>query len=61
MITVFAHCVPEIKPALFCPDSHTFKGWGEYLKMGVPATVMLCAEWWAFSIIIFLAGILGVN
>ena len=36
-------------------------GWGEYLCISIPATVMICAEWWAFEIIELLAGILGVT
>ena len=61
MITVYAHCVPKIKETLFCPNAQTFSGWGEYLRFGVPATVMLCAEWWAFEILILLSGIIGVQ
>ena len=60
MVTVYAHCLPSIKESLFCFERSVFKGWCEYFKLGVPATVMLCAEWWAFEILIFLAGILGI-
>ena len=36
------------------------RGWGEYLGVSVPATVMICSEWWAFEILTVMAGILGV-
>ena len=61
MIEVYSMCIPRIRESIFCPDKHTFKNWGEYFKLGVPATVMLCAEFWSFEILIFLSGVLGVN
>ena len=30
------------------------------MKLSIPSTVMMCAEWWAFEILSILAGILGV-
>ena len=39
----------------------SFSGWDEYFKLSVPATVMLCAEWWSFEIMVFLSGKMGVN
>ena len=38
----------------------SFKEWKAYFKLSVPATVMLCAEWWSFEILVILVGILGV-
>jgi len=61
MITIYAHCIPKIKESLFCFDDSAWSGWGEYFKLGVPSTVMICAEWWAFEILIFLAGAIGVK
>ena len=61
MIEVYSMCIPRIRESIFCPDIHTFNNWGEYFKLGVPATVMLCAEFWSFEILIFLSGVLGVN
>lgn len=60
-VTVYAHCLPEIKEALFWPNAQTFSGWGEYLRFGVPAAVMICAEWWAFDILVILSGWIGVE
>ena len=61
IITVYAHCISSISDALFFPTSDSFKHWGEYLRLSIPATVMLCAEWWAFEILTILSGIIGVN
>lgn len=33
-----------------------FKGWGEYLRYGLPAAAMICLEWWAYEVVILLAG-----
>jgi len=42
------------------PDIESFRGWGEYLKVSLPSTVMICAEWWAFEILTLISGTLGV-
>ena len=60
VITIYAHSIKSINEALFFPTSSAFKNWGEYLKLSIPATVMLCAEWWAFEILTILSGIIGV-
>ena len=60
-ITVYAQCIGSIKEALFFPTADSFKNWGEYLSLSIPATVMLCAEWWAFEVLTILAGVIGVN
>ena len=31
----------------------------EYLKISLPATVMLCAEWWSYEFLILMAASLG--
>ena len=61
MITLYARCVSRISDALFCFERDVFSGWGEYFKLGVPAMIMICAEDWAFQIMTFLAGIMGVK
>ena len=48
MVEGYSLCVSRIRESLFCPDKHTFTGWKEYFKLGVPATLMLCAELWAY-------------
>jgi len=42
-------------------DCEAFRGWGEYLQVSLPATAMICAEWWAFEALTIMAGILGVT
>jgi MATE family multidrug resistance protein len=43
------------------PNKDSFVGWGEYLKYGVPAALMLCLEWWSFEIMALFAGMLSIN
>ena len=40
-------------------DSFTCSGTKEFLKLGVPGTLMQCAEWWAFEVLAIFAGMLG--
>ena len=60
MVEIYSLCIPRIKESIICPNSSTFKNWGEYFKLGIPATVMICAEFWTFEILIWLSGLLGV-
>ena len=50
----------KINIALVPITMDAFTGWREYLKISLPTTLMICAEWWAFEILTILAGILGV-
>jgi MATE family multidrug resistance protein len=36
-----------------------FKGWYEFLKLGLAGIVMMCSEWWAFEVCALVAGLLG--
>jgi Na+-driven multidrug efflux pump len=42
------------------PDSDTFRGWCEYLEVALPATAMICAEFWFFELLVIIAGTLSV-
>lgn len=44
---------------LFHSDSFNWEGAKEFLKLGVPGTMMQCAEWWAFELLAIFAGMLG--
>lgn len=44
---------------LFQRSSFSWEGAKEFLKLGVPGTMMQCAEWWAFEVLAIFAGILG--
>lgn len=35
--------------------------WKEFIQLGLPGTVMLCAEWWAFEILTIFASFLGTE
>ena len=61
MIQIYAWQVPRIRESMICFNKHALQGWGEYLKIGVPDMVMLCAEWWSFEILVILSGILGTH
>ena len=60
-VMLYGNCSKDIRPALSMPDRETFRGWGEYLKVSLPSTAMICAEWWSFETLTVIAGILGVN
>ena len=60
-ITLHSNCIPRIQKALFWPTADSFTEWREYLSISLPATVMICAEWWAFEILIILAGYISVE
>jgi multidrug resistance protein, MATE family len=60
VIIIYAYCLPQISQALSCPGKQSFVGWGEYLAISLPATLMICAEWWCFEILALLAGYIGV-
>ena len=59
-VMIYSNCNEQVRPALSMPDSTSLSGWGEYLKISLPGTVMMCAEWWAFEILVVLSGTLGV-
>lgn len=33
-----------------------FSGWGQYMSLATPATIMVCLEWWTSEVIIIFAG-----
>ncbi|KAF4651718.1 hypothetical protein FOL46_000174, partial [Perkinsus olseni] len=35
-----------------------FRGWWEYLKIGIPSMITLCSEWWAYEIATLIVGLL---
>lgn len=49
----------HVSAPLFAPE--TFQEWWQFLKLGVPSTLMQCFEWWAFELIAIFAGIVGVK
>lgn len=59
--TVYAHCIKDIREAIQWPNRKTFTGWGDYMAIAAPATIMLLAEGWAFNILGVLAGLISVT
>ena len=43
----------------FNKNSLSCQGVKDFLKLGVPGTIMLCAEWWVFEVLAIFAGMLG--
>lgn len=39
-----------IDNTVFCLNKDSFKSWGSYLSIAVPAALLLCFEWWAFEV-----------
>ena len=44
---------------IFNRESFNWEGCKEFLRLGVPGTLMQCAEWWAFELLAIFAGMLG--
>ena len=49
----------EFLQPIFQKASFNWQGAKEFLKLGVPSTIMQCAEWWAFELLAIFAGVLG--
>ena len=49
-----------MRKALVPLDKEALRGWGEYFAISIPATIMICSEWWAFEVIMVIAGLIGV-
>ncbi|KAF4649326.1 hypothetical protein FOL47_002178, partial [Perkinsus chesapeaki] len=35
-----------------------FRGWWDYLKIGIPSMITMCSEWWAYEIATLVIGLL---
>eukprot|EP00667_Euglena_gracilis_P009795 EG_transcript_9954 len=42
-------------------SSSALREWGAFLRLGIPSTAQLCLDWWAFEVLSFEAGVLGVS
>jgi len=43
------------------PDRRSIESLGLYLKIGVPAALLICYEWWAYEVLAILAGMISIN
>jgi MATE family multidrug resistance protein len=50
---------PSVQRTLQPWDMKAWSNWGEYVRLGMPGTVMLCSEWWAYEILTVFASLLG--
>ena len=60
-VMILSRCSGQINKALVPVNKDAFRGYGEYLRLSLPSTIMICAEIWASQILIVLAGVLGVT
>lgn len=61
LMNLYALCQESVSEAITCPNAETFKDLRGYLEFGIPSTLMLWAEWWAFELIVLMGGWLGVE
>ena len=45
---LYCSCTQEVSKVMVPFDMEALRGWGEYLSISVPATIMICAEKFAF-------------
>jgi MATE family multidrug resistance protein len=51
---------PEVKRTLTPFNRRAVtEGWKEFIILGLPGTIMLCSEWWAYEILTIFASLLG--
>ena len=43
------------------PDRRVFDELKQYMKIGIPSTVMLCLDWWVWELLILISGWLGTH
>ena len=59
-LVTYSYFVKEIRDCLFMPDKRALIGLWDYLKIGIPLTLMNCTDWWVFELMVFTAGLFGV-
>jgi len=42
-VMIYSYVSDAIRPNMSMPDSESFSGWSDYLKVSIPSTVMICA------------------
>ena len=53
-------CISSLREAYFLPDRSALTNWIPYLRISLPATVMLCSEVWAIEVLGIFAGWISV-
>jgi MATE family multidrug resistance protein len=52
---------PSVQRTLRPWSTAALTGWGQFIALGLPGTLMLCSEWWAYEILILFASMLGTD
>lgn len=52
--------IEEAKDAINWPSKDSFNHLGDYLKKGIPLSLMIFFEWLSFEVMILMCGLLGV-
>lgn len=60
ILIIYANHKEEIKEAIFLPNYETFQDWREYFDLALPATFIICGEWWAYELLSIMSGRLGI-
>jgi len=47
----YIYIIKPLPESIFCFSKLSFIGWGNYMKISVPAAFLTCAEWWAFEVL----------
>ena len=59
-LLLFTQCKKSIQEAIHFPNASSFRDWGSYIDLALPAVLNSCSDWWAFEILIFVSGYVGV-
>ena len=59
-VVLYGRYSAQIRDVLQPFNAECFRGWGAYLRISIPTTVMICSEWWAFECMTIMAGMMGV-
>ena len=60
-LLTYSCCKKEILETTQPLNAATFRDWGSYIKIALPATLTQCSDWWAFEILVFISGYAGVS
>lgn len=58
--TIYCVSDRDLRKSFFFPDMETFRGLGEYLRIGIPSASMMCLEWWSLEVLALMAGYISV-
>jgi MATE family multidrug resistance protein len=50
---------PSVQRTLQPLSFAAFRDWGQFIKLGIPGTLMICSEWWAYEVLTFFASQMG--